>query len=177
MTNYRRAYREGATYFFTVNLADRRTTLLTDHINDLRDAVRYTLQRHPFAIDAMTVLPDHLHAVWTLPPNDSDHSLRWRLIKGFFSRRIPRNEHRRPSRIAKGERGIWQRRFWEHLIRDEADLCKHVDYTHFNPVKHGHVSRVTDWPHSTFHREVREGRLTPDWGIAVGGDAVPGERR
>jgi putative transposase len=176
MTNYRRAYRAGSTYFFTVNLADRQGTLLVDHINDLREAVRYTRQRHPFAIDAMTVMPDHLHAVWTLPPGDADYSLRWRLIKGFFSRRIAHGEHRRLSRISKVERGIWQRRYWEHLIRDEDDLRRHVDYTHFNPVKHGHVSRVADWPHSTFHREVREGRVSADWGVGVGGDAGFGER-
>ncbi len=177
MTNYRRAYRAGSTYFFTVNLADRQGTLLVDHINDFREALRYTRQRHPFSIDAMSVLPDHLHAVWTLPPDDADYSLRWRLIKGFFSRRIPHGEPRRLTRISKVERGIWQRRFWEHLIRDEDDLRRHVDYTHFNPVKHGHVARVADWPHSTFHREVREGRLAADWGVGVGVDEDRGERK
>lgn len=176
MTNYRRAYHPGATYFFTVNLAERRSTLLVDRIDDLRDAVRYTRQRHPFAIDAMTVLPDHLHAVWTLPSGDADHSLRWRLIKSFFSHRIPHGEHRRSSRIAKSERGIWQRRYWEHMIRDEEDLCRHVDYTHFNPVKHGYVPRVADWPHSTFHREVREGRLPTEWGADVSENNGGGER-
>ena len=175
MTSYRRAYRAASTYFFTVNLADRQGTLLVDHIDALREAVRYTCQRHPFAIDAMTVLPDHLHAVWTLPPGDADHSLRWRLIKGFFSRRIPHGEHRCLSRISKIERGIWQRRYWEHLIRDQNDLRRHVDYTHYNPVKHGHVSRAADWPHSTLHREVRAGRLSADWGVGVGGDAGFGD--
>jgi putative transposase len=176
MTNYRRAYLEGATWFFTVNLAERRSRLLVDRIDDLRAAVRYACRRHPFVIDAMTVLPDHLHAVWTLPPGDSDHSTRWRLIKGFFSRRIPHGERRSASRIARGERGIWQRRYWEHLIRDDDDLRRHVDYTHFNPVKHGHAVRVADWPYSTFHRECRAGRLPVDWGIAEGDDARFGER-
>jgi putative transposase len=177
MTSYRRAYRAGATHFFTVNLADRSSRLLVDRIDDLRAAVRYARQRHPFAIDAMTVLPDHLHAVWTLPPGDADFSLRWRLIKGFFSRHIPFGEPRLSSRIDKRERGIWQRRYWEHLIRDEEDLRRHVDYTHFNPVRHGHVARVADWPHSTFHREVRAGRLPADWAGDVGEDSGVGERR
>ncbi len=164
MTNYRRARVPGASYFFTVNLADRGTTLLTDRIGDLGDAMRYTRVRHPFVIDAMVVLPEHLHAVWTLPANDADHSLRWRLIKTFFSRRIPKDERRRSSLVAKGERGIWQRRYWEHLIRDDDDLRRHVDYIHFNPVKHRHVERVADWRYSTFHRFVADGRLASDWG-------------
>ena len=176
MTNYRRARAPGATYFFTVNLADRSTTLLTDRIDDLRDAMRYVRSRHPFIIDAMVVLPEHLHAVWTLPADDADHSLRWRLIKTFFSRRIPLHERRRPSRIAKGERGIWQRRYWEHLIRDEADLRRHVDYIHFNPVKHGHAERAADWLYSTFHRFVTEGRLSADWGVGSESDSGFGER-
>jgi len=177
MTHYRRAHVPGATYFFTVNLVDRRSTLLTARIEDLRAAVRYTRQRHPFVIDAMTILPEHLHAVWTLPPDDADFPLRWRLIKSHFSRRMPHGEHRRASRIAKCERGIWQRRYWEHLIRDEDDLRRCVDYTHFNPVKHGHAKRVSDWPYSTFHREVREGRLPMDWAVAAESGGAYGERR
>ncbi|MFD0740402.1 transposase [Lysobacter koreensis] len=176
MTNYRRAHAPGASYFFTVNLARRDCTLLTERIDDLRNALRYVRAHHPFAIDAMVVLPEHLHAVWTLPQDDADHSLRWRLLKTWFSRQLPRGERRGDSRIAKGERGIWQRRYWEHLIRDDDDLRRHVDYIHFNPVKHGHVARVADWPYSTFHRHVAEGRLPPDWGIAVGTGAGFGER-
>jgi len=176
MTNYRRAFIPGATYFFTVNLADRRATLLVDHIDLLRDAIRYTRHRHPFDIDAMVVLPDHLHALWTLPPNDADFPLRWRLIKTWFSRHLPRREHRRASRVDKGERGIWQRRYWEHLIRDEVDLARHVDYIHWNPVKHGRAARVVNWPYSTFHRFVRDGVLAEDWGWD-GDDAGFGERR
>ena len=176
MTSYRRARIPGATYFFTVNLADRHSTLLVDRINDLRNALRYVRTRHPFLIDAMVVLPEHLHAIWTLPPGDADHSLRWRLVKSFFSRRIAPGERRRPGRIARGERGIWQRRYWEHLVRDGDDLQRHVDYIHFNPVKHGHAERASDWPHSTFHRFVADGRLPRDWGVAGGNDAGFGER-
>jgi len=175
MTRYRRAFVPGATYFFTVNLADRRTRLLIDHIDLLREAIRYARGRHPFAIDAMVVLPDHLHAVWILPPADADFPLRWRLIKTWFSRNLPHGEHRRASRVSKGERGIWQRRYWEHLIRDETDLTCHVDYIHWNPVKHGHVARVVDWPYSTFHRFVSDGVLAEDWGWD-GDEASFGER-
>lgn len=128
MTNYRRTFAPGATYFFAVNLADRRRTLLVDHIDLLREASRYTRQRHSFIIDAMVVLPNHLHAIWTLPPGDADSPLHWRLIKTWFSRYLVRGEHRRASRIDKGERSIWQRRYWEHLISDEADFARHVDY-------------------------------------------------
>jgi len=159
MTSYRRAKAPGATYFFTVNLARRDSTLLVDRIGELRDSMRYVRTRHPFTIDAMVVLPEHLHALWTLPPGDADHSLRWRLLKACFSRRIPAGECRGKSRVAKGERGLWQRRYWEHLIRNEDDLHRHVDYIHGNPVKHGHVECVADWPYSTFHRYVAEGRI------------------
>jgi putative transposase len=130
MTAYRRTRAAGASWFFTVNLADRSSALLIERIDVLRAALRYVRGRHPFAIDAMVVLPDHLHAVWTLPPGDGDFSLRWLLLKAYFSRQIPLGEYRRPSRITKGERGLWQRRYWEHLIRDEDDLRRHVDYVH-----------------------------------------------
>lgn len=166
MTNYRRARAPSASYFFSVNLADRRSTLLVDRIDDVRNAMRYILQRRPFRIDAMVVLPNHLHAVWTLPPDDVDYPLRWRLFKTCFSRRVAPGEKRGPSRIAKGERGIWQRRYWEHLIRDERDLQAHVDYIHFNPVKHGHVGRAADWPYSTIHRQIAFDWLPRDWGVS-----------
>ncbi len=117
---YRRANVKGGTYFFTVNLAERRLCLLVDYVDDLRDAVRTVKQKHPFYIDAFVVLPDHLHAIWTLPKNDADFDMRWMLIKGNFSRCMPKNERRNASRVKKGERGIWQRRYWEHLIRDEG---------------------------------------------------------
>ena len=164
MTEYRRLKVAGGTYFFTLTLADRRETLLTDQIAGLRAAFRNVNARHPFAIQAVVILPDHLHAIWRLPDGDADYSLRWRLIKKAFSRALPGGEASTPSRSAKGERGIWQRRFWEHAIRDDADFARHVDYVHFNPVKHGHVARVSDWPFSSFHRYVRSGLLPEDWG-------------
>ena len=102
----------------------------------------------------MVVLPEHLHAIWPLPPGDKDIDLRWGLVESRFSRAIPAGEYRRESRVSRGERGIWQRRFWAHQIRDEADLAAHIDY---NPVKHGWVTRIRDWPHSTFHRYVENG--------------------
>ena len=121
---------------------------------------------HPFEVNAIVVLPDHLHAIWTLPDGDGDYALRWRLIKTTFSRAQPQLERRSDSRKAKHERGIWQRRYWEHRIRDERDMSAHVDYVHINPLKHGHVSRVRDWPWSSFHSHVRAGVLPADWGDA-----------
>jgi putative transposase len=163
MTNYRRIYTKGATWFFTVNLADRRSRLLTDEIETLRKAHRYALSRHPFIIDAMVVLPDHIHAIWTLPENDADYSTRWRLIKTAFSRAIPFKEEISESRFNRKERGIWQRRFWEHRIRDAEDFEQHVNYVHINPLKHGYVSKVSDWPFSTFHKYVEKGIYPIDW--------------
>jgi putative transposase len=163
MADYRRNFIAGGSFFFTVNLAERRLRLLTEHIDELRAAVRETRRRHPFSIDAMVVLPDHLHSVWTLPEGDSDFSTRWRLIKSTFSRGLPTHERIAESRAAKGERGIWQRRYWEHTIRDENDFARHVDYIHINPVKHGLVTPVKDWPYSSFHRMVRLGVYPEDW--------------
>ena len=163
MTSYRRNYLDGGSYFFTVNLAERRSRLLTDNIGLLRAAFRYTRTRHPFSVDAIVVLPDHLHAIWTLPPGDADYALRWRLIKTYFSRGLVAGERRSKSRIAKGERGIWQRRYWEHTLRDESDYACHADYIHINPVKHGHAQRVVDWPYSSFHRFVRLGIYPAGW--------------
>lgn len=161
---YRRANTKGGTYFFTVNLAERHLRLLVENVVVLRDAVRTVKQRHPFYIDAFVVLPDHLHAIWTLPEHDADFATRWMLIKGQFSRRIQRNEHRSASRIKKGERGIWQRRYWEHMIRDEDDYARHVDYIHFNPVKHGYVNQPVDWVFSSIHRYIAAGVVMRDWG-------------
>jgi putative transposase len=163
MPNYRRAFAPGGCWFFTVNLLNRRSRLLTDHIDALREAMRRTQARHPFIIDAMVVLPDHIHAVWTLPPDDTDFSLRWRLIKIDFAKAIPKTEWRSPVRVARGERAIWQRRFWEHLIRDEEDFRRHVEYCYINPVRHGLVTRVRDWPHSSFHRDVDADLFPTDW--------------
>ncbi|OQS11471.1 transposase [Chromobacterium violaceum] len=160
---YRRSIAGGGTWFFTVNLADRRQDYLTRHIDVLRQVVRQVRDRHPFEIVAMVVLPDHFHAVWTLPEGDADYATRMALIKAGFSRNLPKAERIRESRVRRRERGIWQRRYWEHQIRDEADLQAHVDYIHYNPVKHGHVERVADWPYSSFHRYVRLGWLPADW--------------
>ncbi len=156
MPNYRRAFIEGGTWFFTVNLLDRKSTLLVDNIEILHTATEAVRRRFPFEIDAMVVLPDHIHAVWTLPPDDFDFSLRWNQIKVRFSKSIPRGEPRSPSRSIRGERGIWQRRFWEHLIRDQKDYDEHIDYCWINPLKHGFVDKVEDWPHSTFHLAHRD---------------------
>jgi putative transposase len=164
MTRYRRLKVDGGTYFFTLALADRQGTLLTDHIAVLRAAFRYVQARYPFSTEAVVILPEHLHALWRLPHGDADFALRWRLIKNVFSRELPSVESRSLSRVAKRERGVWQRRYWEHFIRDDADFARHVDYIHFNPVKHGHVERVVDWPYSSFHRYVRLGVLPESWG-------------
>ena len=137
MPHYRRLRIPGGTYFFTVNLLNRDTDLLTRHIQALRSAVRATRASRPFHIDAWVVLPDHLHCVWTLPPGDEDFCNRWKAIKTRYVQCIPATESRSPSRAKRGERGIWQRRYWEHFIRDEADYARHVDYIHINPVKHG----------------------------------------
>ena len=176
MTEYRRAWSSGATWFFTATLADRRSRLLVDGIEELRAAFKYVQQGHPFKTIAMVVLPEHLHAIWTLPADDTDYATRWRLLKTEFSRRIPKGEYRRPSLVRKGERGIWQRRYWEHLIQDEDDLQRHVDYIHFNPVKHGYVQRAAAWPYSTFQRYVEKGWLTSDWGVAMDFACEFGER-
>jgi REP-associated tyrosine transposase len=126
-------------------------------------AVAATRQSLPFEICAFVVLPDHLHAVWQLPPPDHDFSTRWRLIKSRFAKALPKDEPRSIVQIKRNERGIWQHRFWEHLIRDEADYARHVEYCWVNPLKHGLVTRVRDWPHSSFHRDVRAGLVPIDW--------------
>lgn len=161
--DYRRAFIPGGTYFFTVNLADRAGRLLVERVDVLRDVVREVRRRHPFEVIAWVVLPDHVHAIWTLPQGDADFPMRWALIKAGFSRRAPSGEYVCASRRGKGERGIWQRRFWEHVIRDENDLARHVDYIHINPVKHGHTTRASDWPWSSIHRYIRNGTVTADW--------------
>lgn len=177
MTNYRRNFVVGGTYFFTVNLANRNQSLLVDHIDILRTAFRYTKTRHPFIIQAIVVLPDHLHTIWTLPTGETDFSLRWRLIKTFFSRNLPRTENQlSKSRLDKGERGIWQRRYWEHTLQNDSDYINHVDYIHFNPVKHGCVNAAKDWPHSSFHRFVKLVIYPIDWARSETNNHVFGER-
>lgn len=164
MRTYLRNRTAGGTYFFTVNLAERRDNrLLVDNIEALRAAFWQTRIERPFRMPGWVVLAEHLHCLWRLPPDDHDYATRWRLIKSRFSRAIPGTEFRHPSRTAKSERSIWQRRYWEHLIRDQDDLRRHVDYIHFNPVKHGHAARAVDWPHSSFHAYAAKGWLPHDW--------------
>jgi len=158
MTQYRRWRRDGATYFFTVNLADRSTTALVDHIDQLRNAVRITRQERAFQINAAVIMPNHLHAIWTLPHDDSDFSTRWRLIKTRFTRSLGIKQPIGRSQREKKECGLWQRRFWEHMIRDDADYANHLQYCWENPVKHGFVTRAVDWPYSSLHREMRLAR-------------------
>lgn len=161
MPNYRRLYVEGGTYFFTVNLLERHSNdLLIRHIDVLRAAVGKVKKAHPFTIHAFVVLPEHLHCVLEFPEGDSDFPLRWRLIKSEFSKSLPQTERRSAIRIKRGERGIWQRRFWEHQIRDDEDYRYHIQYTHYNPVKHGLVNNPFDWQYSTIHRYVQNDKLT-----------------
>ncbi len=160
---YRRANVPGACYFFTVNLAERNKSLLIDYVDYLRTAFSITRQNHPFIINTIVILPDHLHTIWQLPENDADFATRWRLIKSTFSRALPKTEAISKSRKKKSERGIWQRRYWEHLIRDDNDFERHVDYIHFNPVKHGYASSPVDWKYSSIHRYIREGVIQADW--------------
>ena len=163
MSEYRRLRVPGGMYFFTVNLLDRGSSLLTEHIGALRDAIRVAKASRPFHIDAWVVLPDHMHCVWTLPGGDVDYSTRWKNIKREFSSSLPKIETISTSRIARGERGIWQRRFWEHTIRDDDDYAAHIDYIHINPFKHGLVQQVSYWPYSSFHRFVARGIYPRDW--------------
>ncbi|MDR2188546.1 MAG: transposase [Azonexus sp.] len=176
MSNYRRLWMPGGTYFFTVNLLRRDRCLLIEHADALRDAFRQTQAKRPFEMLAIVILPDHLHCLWRLPPDDADNATRWRSVKALFSRATPTGEYRSERRMVKGERGIWQRRYWEHLIRNETDFTAHVDYIHFNPVKHGHVARVADWPYSSFHRYVERSELSKDWAAAPEDTASFGER-
>jgi putative transposase len=168
MPNYTRAWCPGGTWFFTLNLAHRRDNdLLIRHIDPPREAVSRVRLERPFHIHAWVVLPDHMHCVIELPDGDSDFATRWRLIKSGFSRQLPAGETRSTSRLRRTERGIWQRRFWEHQVRDERDYRAHVDYVHINPVRHGLVGRVVDWPYSTFGRLVARGLYPEDWGGGV----------
>jgi putative transposase len=175
MSDYRRYRVPGGTYFFTINLLQRRSDLLTRHIDVLREAVRRTRLERPFFIDAWVVLPEHMHCIVTLPEGDSDFSNRIKAIKIRFVRNIPTTERRSRTRIARGERGIWQRRFWEHAIRNDADYARHMDYVHYNPVKHGHVVFARDWPYSTFHRLVKADLYPADWSTGDAEDLPVGE--
>ena len=161
---YRRLWHAGGTYFFTVNLLQRRNNdLLVRHIDVLRASIAKVKTRHPFIIHAWVVLPDHFHCVIELPEGDVDFATQLRLIKVGFSKALPKTEFRSDVRNARGERGIWQCRFWEHLIKSDKDYQAHVDYVHINPLKHGLVKQVADWPHSTFHKSVETGVYAADW--------------
>jgi len=162
MVRYRRNFVPGGTFFFTVTLADRRSRSLVEHIGALRTAFRITRRAHPFIIDAIVILPDHLHTIMTLPDGDADFSGRWRRIKSLFSRHVAAGGGIESN--PRGEYALWQRRFWEHTVRDDDDFSRHFDYIHFNPVRHGLVARVCDWPYSSFHLYVRHGWLPEDWG-------------
>jgi len=166
---YRRNRIAGGTYFFTITLKNRKSTLLVDHVEGLLRAIHAVKRARPFRIDALVILPEHLHAIWTLPAGDYDYSGRWQAIKARFSKSVAKSGAD-PHRNARGEYDLWQRRFWEHTIRDETDMERHVNYIHFNPVKHAWVTRVCDWPHSTFHRYVRVGAYPFDW---AGGSTEP----
>jgi putative transposase len=156
MVQYRRNWVPGGTYFFTVTLADRSSTLLVDRVDALRDAARKARDAMPFEVVATVVMPDHLHALWTLPDGDADYATRWRLLKTYFTKSL-------------GIATPWQRRYWEHTIRDERDFANHIDYIHINPVKHGYVTRASDWPHSSIHRHIADGIATSDWAAEISG--------
>lgn len=174
MSQYRRSNIKGGTYFFTVVTYRRRPVLCSTAIRTaLRMAIRSVRRDAPFHIDAWVLLPDHLHCIWTLPLGDSDYAKRWAMIKRVVTKQCKAVLHEEAlltqAKQRRNEGTLWQRRYWEHLIRDEADYARHVDYIHWNPVKHGLVDAVSDWPYSTFHRFVRQGLCPPDWG----GGAAP----
>jgi putative transposase len=169
MSRYRRVNTEGASYFFTL-VTYRRQPLLCDE--KIRRALRHAIEavraKRPFKIDAWVLLPDHLHCIWSLPPGDTDYATRWNMIKRSVSLACG-TDYRRPEWINASKRKhrestLWQRRFWEHRIRDDRDFSLHMDYIHYNPVKHGLCERAVDWPYSTFHQHVRDGVYTTDWG-------------
>ena len=166
MATFRRSVIPGATYFLTLNTYQRRK-VLTEPLfySALKQAFIQVKAKHPFTIDAFVLLPDHLHCIWTLPPGDGNYALGWNMIKRAVSQ-ATRNDAApllSESYIKRKELGLWQRRFWEHQIRDDEDFARHVDYIHWNPMKHCYVARVMDWPYSSFHRYVRHGVYPSDW--------------
>lgn len=174
MVNYRRVRLVGGTYFFTLTLKDRRSDLLVRHIDLLRNALQQMKRRRPFTLFAVVVMPDHLHLLVQMPQGDSNYSARLRDFKALFVKSL--RAAGEPIRLNnRGDADIWQARFWEHMIRDEQDFAAHVAYIHFNPVKHGYVQRVVDWPYSSFHRYVRQGALPANWagdeGLELAGDS------
>ena len=170
MPNYRRLRVPGGTYFFTVNLKDRSSGLLIQNIDLLRQSYVAVQQRRPFESIAVVILPDHFHCIWRLPPEDADYSIRLQLLKERFTKGLAGSTVR-PVGRRKGELGIWQRRFWEHLVRDDEDLENHINYIHFNPVKHEHVTDLDDWPYSSWHRFKKVNDKLCNW--STGGGASP----
>jgi REP-associated tyrosine transposase len=166
---YRRAFVPGASFFFTVVTEGRRPVLgAAEAVEVLREAFQRVKRLRPFELDAVVILPDHLHCVWTLPQGDADFATRWRLIKTWFTKHCEPTLRgdASPARLCKAGQAVWQHRYWEHCLRDEADFAAHVDYVHFNPVKHGYVGAVREWPYSSFARYVDRGVYPPDWGGA-----------
>lgn len=169
MSNYRRANKKGGTYFFTVVTHRRQKFLCNDAVRiALRAGIRDVQQKYPFTIDGWVLLPNHLHCIWTLPEDDADFGMRWAMIKRFVTKQCGSglycDDWMSESKRKRNESTLWQRRFWEHQIRDDADYETHMDYLHYNPVKHGLVKQVKDWPHSKFHRYVRDGAYDESWG-------------
>ena len=172
MPDYRRRWIAGGTFFFTLVTYDRRPWLCDDWARTaLRLAIARVRKRHPFEVNAWVLLPDHLHCIWTLPHRDQDYATRWRLIKMLVTKSSgtgPSDRNLPASRCKRQERGLWQRRFWEHAIRDERDFAAHADYIHYNPVRHGLCAAPGDWPYSTFRRAVEAGWYPVHWGSGEG---------
>lgn len=160
--NYRRSFVPGGTFFFTVTLRNRKSSVLVDQIHLLKEAVQRVKTQHPFLIKAYVILPEHLHMIWQLPHGDSNYSQRWKKIKALFSKSIHKSAFPL-SKTRHNEYCLWQRRFWEHTIKDETDFEHHVNYIHYNPIKHGLVESLHHWPHSSFHHYLRIGRLPKNW--------------
>ena len=165
MVNYRRVYIEGGCYFFTATLKNRKSSILTDYIDALRESFSFVKEQQPFEIIAIVVLPEHLHCIWQLPEGDDNYAGRWRSIKSRFTRSLIKSGVKL-YKNNRGEYNLWQARYWEHMIRNESDLLRHIDYIHFNPVKHDWSTAVKDWPYSSFHRFVANEMLPVNWGIA-----------
>ena len=164
---YRRAFVEGGSFFFTLVTEKRRPIFAsTEAVDVLRSAIRSVRASRPFALDAIVVLPDHLHCIWTLPPGDADFSTRWRLVKTWFTKHCDPALRSIPnaSRARRREQTLWQHRYWEHMLQDERDFERHVEYVHYNPVKHGYVDSPMAWPHSSFRRYVEAGIYDAGWG-------------
>jgi putative transposase len=164
---YRRAYINGSSYFFTVVTEGRQKLFVNEmNVDILRQAFSHVMNKRPFVIDAAVILPDHIHCIWTLPPDDANFSIRWRLIKSRFTKHCDNKYKIKPnlSRIRKNEQAIWQHRYWEHLLHDELDFENHVNYIHYNPVKHGYVNKASNWKFSSIHRYIKQGIISDNWG-------------